>query len=244
MTAVEPGGRTTRPNHMRFARLWTRARLARLALPAVAVTLAAACSHAAEDGHGESSCAAIILHQGHTYFGYGELKRDPATTGRQVTATIPSCDDSGGQESVEPSKTIHVAELVNVPLETAFRWDDSIFIREGRKLPDVTRTWFRAPGCATAGTFELVGGWLGVTGPKKPRFEGDLRAPYRLQVHVTEGPNAYVGTTIAVHADATTDVTLSPNDVKRSLWRSGDVAVVVTCDAGRFQALSLRVPQA
>jgi hypothetical protein len=86
---------------------------------------------------------------------------------------------------------VQVAELADVPLQTAFLWNGSVFIREGRELPAANRAWFRAPDCATAGTFVIVADWLGVTGPKKPRFDGDLRTPYRLEVRVTHGPSTY-----------------------------------------------------
>jgi len=236
---AEPATRGSRLTDM----TWLPAPSPRLTLLAATVPLFAGCiSPVTGDRAGEASCAAVIVYGGVTYWGHGELKRDPATTGRHVTGMIPSCDDSGGQEPPERDEAVHVAELVDVPLETAFRWGDSIFIREGRELPAATRVWFRAPRCTTSTEFELVADWVGVTGPRRPRFDGDLRPPYRLQVHVTKGPDEYVGATIAVHADAATDPTLGPEDVKASLWQGGQVIARVKCDAGRFQALSLRVP--
>lgn len=138
---------------------------------------------------------------------------------------------------------VEVAELADVPLGTAFLWNGSVFLREGRELSTADRTWFRAPDCDTGGTFEIIGDWVGVTGPEKPRFDGDLRPPYRLEVHVTEGPSAYLGATITVHVDTATEPALGLEDVKNSLWRGGQVIAAVNCDDGRFDALSLRVPQ-
>jgi hypothetical protein len=215
--------------------------LRRLTLLAATAPLLIACSNG-DDGGGEASCAASIVYRGDIYVGHGELKRDPATTGRQVTGALPGCHDSGGQDPAEPDEAVQVAELVEVPLDTAFQWNGSIFVREGRELPPETRSWFRAPRCTTAAEFELLGDWLGVTGPNKPRFDGDLRPPYRLQVHVTDGPAEYVGATIDVHADAATEPTLGPEDVEASLGEGGQVGALVRCDAGRFHALSLRVP--
>jgi hypothetical protein len=218
----------------------------RAAVP-IAVASLAACAGTLADGGdqgaGEASCAALIVYQGTDYWGFGELKRDPATTGRQVRGVLPGCDDTGGQAPAEPQESVQVAELVDVALETAFLWNGSIFIRDGRELPPSARTWFRAPRCTTPGEFKIVADWLGVTGPKKPRFDGDLRLPYRLEAHVTDGPSGYVGATIAVRADAATEPALRPEDVKRSLWRGGQVAGRVVCDAGRFRALELRVPR-
>ena len=110
------------------------------------------------------------------------------------------------------------------------------------ELPPEARVWFRAPRCTTGGEFELAADWLGVTGPKEPRFDGDLRPPYQLRVHVTDGPTEYVGATLDVHADAATEPTLGPEDVRASLWQGGTVVARVACDAGRFRALALRVP--
>jgi len=137
---------------------------------------------------------------------------------------------------------VDVDVLADVPAETAVLWNGSVYLRDGRELPAPARLWFRAPRCTTDGQFDLIGDWLGVIGPKPPRSDGDLRPPYRLEVHVTSGPDAYAGTTIQVHADAATDPRLGPNDVKTSLWNGGQVAARVDCVDGRFHAVSLRVP--
>ena len=171
------------------------------------------------------------------------LKRDPATTGRIVEGILPLCDDSGGQDPpVGPEESVQVAELEGVPLGTAFLWNGGIYLRRGHRLPAATEVWFRAPRCTSDGEFELTADWLGVTGPKKVRFDGDLRPPYRLRVHVSEGPQKYVGTTIQVRADAATEPALGPRDVKESLWEGGQVVARVQCVHGRFRAVSLAVP--
>lgn len=196
-----------------------------------------------DHGTGAASCAAVLVYDGHTYLGHGGVRRDPATTGRLVEGVLPSCDDTGGQQPVEPDERVQVAELADVPLETAFLWQDVVYVRKGQALPAATEIWFRAQRCTSVGEFELTADWLGVTGPKHPRFDGDLRLPYRLEVHVTEGPQQYVGTTILVHADAATEPSLGPRDVKQSLWRGGQVIARVSCVDGSFQAHSLRTPR-
>jgi hypothetical protein len=208
----------------------------------VGCAVLAACSSGGSRGGGSAVCPAKVLYGGHTYWGVGELKRDPATTGRRVKAVLPSCDDSGGQEPADPDTRVDVDVLADVPAETAVLWNGSVYLRDGRELPAPARLWFRAPRCTTDGQFDLIGDWLGVIGPKPPRSDGDLRPPYRLEVHVTSGPDAYAGTTIQVHADAATDPRLGPNDVKTSLWNGGQVAARVDCVGGRFHAVSLRVP--
>ena len=190
---------------------------------------------------GSASCAASIVYDGHTYWGRGGVKRDPEVTGRSMPAVLPGCDDSGGQSEAEPDVSVRVDELADVASSTAVLWHGSIFIRDERDLPQETQRWFRAPRCGTAGTFEVTGDWLGVTGPKKPRFDGDIRPPYRLEVHVTSGPTRYVGATIMVRATEATDPALTPADVKASLWQGGQVSASVQCADGHFAALALHV---
>jgi len=186
-----------------------------------------------------ASCAAAIVYDGHTYRGHGGVKRDPEVTGRSVPAVLPRCNDSGGRSEAGKDETVQVDELADVASSTAVLWHGSIFVRDGRDLPKETRRWFRAPRCGTAGTFEMTGDWLGVTGPKKPRFDGDIRLPYRLEVHVTSGPSRYVGATIRVRATEATDPALTPADVKGSLLRGGQVSASVRCVGRHFQALDL-----
>ncbi len=214
-----------------------------VALTCVAVGACTSGDGPGGDETGSAACAAVVVYQGDAYLGHGGVKRDPATTGRLVKGRIPSCDDSGGQDPVEPEERVQVAELADVPLETAFLWNGSVYIREGKELPTAIQIWFRAQRCTSAGEFDLTADWLGVTGPKRPRFDGDLRPPYRLEVHVTKGPRKYIGTTIRVHADAATNPKLAIRDVKRSLWRGGQVVAHVSCVDGRFQAHSLRTPR-
>lgn len=194
------------------------------------------------DSGGEASCAAVIVHDGATYAGQGRVLRDPATTGREVAAVLPGCDDSGGQDEAEEDQQVQVAELEGVPLETAFLWQESIFVREGHELPQAAEAWFEVPRCTSETEFEILADWLGVTTPKKPRFDGDLRPPYRLEVHVVEGPDEYVGATVELHADGATDPALGPEDVKSSLWEGGTVRARVSCEEEYFRALSLQVP--
>jgi hypothetical protein len=201
-----------------------------------------ACSPGSPGGTSSAQCAAVLVYGDHSYAGRGHVRRDPATTGRIVTAMVPPCDDSGGRDQGETAQRVRVAELVDVPLETAFLWHDDVYVRHGRRLAPTTRNWFLTQRCSSVGTFQLTADWLGVTGPNRPRFDGDLRPPYRLEVHVTEGPRRYVGATILVRAGSSTDPALGPESVKTSLWKSGQVIATVSCANGGFRARALRVP--
>lgn len=187
-----------------------------------------------------SDCAATLVHDGRTYLGSGDLRREPEVTGRSLPAVLPGCDDIGERSGAEEDAPVRAEELVGVDSGTAVLVDGSLYVREGRDLPAHARRWFRAPLCRTPGTFELTGDWLGVTGSRRVRFDGDIRPPYRLEVRVTSGPARYVATTVQVRATATTDPALTPADVATSLWQDGQVTASVRCSDGHFEALGLR----
>jgi hypothetical protein len=187
-------------------------------------------------GATEASCAAFLDFQGHRYVGYGDLLRDPATTGLLDAGSLPGCDDGNG---AAPTRRVRVAELVDVPLRRAVLVDGVLYVRTDRALPQPARKWFVAPACQTGGQFSLRGDWLSVQGPRELRFDGDIRPPYRLGVHVTRGPEKYLGTTLQVHATSHTYPTLGATDVKHSLWKGGGLIALVQCAHGDFLASSL-----
>ncbi|MGD9959456.1 DUF6281 family protein [Nocardioides sp.] len=204
------------------------------------VLLLAGLSGCSGVGSGAASCAAAIEYDGHTYLGTGNVRRDPEVTGRSMPAVLPGCDDSGGQSEPEGDEAIRVEELADVDSGVSVMFNGSVYVRNGQNLPHWTQRWFRAPRCDTDGTFRLSGGWLGVTGPHKPRFDGDIQVPYRLEVHVTSGPPDYVATTIFVRATSSTDPALDAADVTTSLLKGGQVSASVRCAGGRFEAVALR----
>ncbi len=193
---------------------------------------------ATQDGNGAASCAAEIEYDGRTYLGHGELKREPATTGRVERGTRPGCDDGGGASGEE---RVQVAELADVPMARAVLVNGSFYVARDEPFPEQARPWFRAPRCDSEAPFELTGDWVSVQGPRRARFDGDLRTPYRAGVRVTDGPDSYLRTMIEVHATDETDPLLGPRDVKTALWRAGGQLIAeIECDGGRFRATSLR----
>ena len=192
---------------------------------------------------GAASCAAVLDYDGARYLGHGDLAREPATSGRTLDAVVPACDDSGGQDP-DPvgDEQVRVAELEDVPIDTALLYDGAVYVREDSELPAEVRAWFVAPGCRTPGEFELAGDWTGVTTEHDPRFDGDLRPPYRLEVRVGDGPEEYVGSTVVLRATDQTDPRPGVPEVKASLWNAEPLVATVRCDGGRFVALSLEVP--
>ena len=211
--------------------------------PVVVVLAAGAllsgCGQERGDGAGETgdlSCAALLEYDGHRYIAHGELKRDPATTGRVGSGVAPGCDGGGGATR---DRRVEVAELTDLPKDRAVLVEGSVYVRVDQPFPEAARAWFVAPRCDTSREFELRGDWLSVQGPNRPRFDGDLRPPYRLGVHVTDGPEEYVGATIQIRATKSTHPALGPEDVKTSLWKGGGVIAQVQCESGHFTASSL-----
>jgi len=193
---------------------------------------------AAQDGSpgASASCAAVLEYDGHRYVGHGELVRDPETTGRVEDGRLPGCDDGNG---ASPDRTAKVEELADVPQSRAVLVDGQLYVRTDRPFPEEARQWFRRQRCDRTGAFQVHGQWLAVHTTRKVRFDGDLRPPYRLSMHVTEGPQEYVGTTIEVRATTATRPRLAPEDVKASLWRGGTVTAQVSCAQGDFVAAAL-----
>ena len=196
------------------------------------------CSGSSEGS--DSACAAEVTYNGHPYFGYGELVREPDITGRSFPAVLPGCDDSGGQDPAELDEAVVVHELVDVDPSVAVLLNGALYIRDGRVLPKAARSWFERTACTTAGEFRLTADWFGATGPNMPGFDGDIRPDYRLEAKVTTGPARYIGSTIMVHATDRTDPSLSPADVKKSLREGGQIIATVACADRRFVASGLR----
>jgi hypothetical protein len=198
------------------------------------------CARGAHVYDAAGSCADVIEYDGHTYVGVGHLRRDPEVSGASMSAVRPACDDVGGVGGGRKDEAIRVVTLTGVDPDAAVFFQGNVYLRRGRELPAWTQQWFQAPRCDSAGILELHGRWLGVTSPLKPRFDGDLRLPYRLDVYVTSGPEGYVGAMIVVQATEATDPALTPADVKQTLGQGGSVSASVRCADGRFEALALR----
>lgn len=208
---------------------------ASIAILAAAVLLGG-CEEASVSGGGESACPALLDYHGRRYIGHGDLKRDPATTGRVDTGTVPACDDGNG---ATPARQMRVAELADVPQRRAVLVEGSLYVRTDLPFPEAARVWFVPPRCSTGGQFELGGDWLSVEGPHRPRFDGDLRPPYRVDVHVNRGPQQYLGTTISIRATKHTEPALGPRDVKTALWEGGGLNAKVRCVNHAFEATSM-----
>jgi hypothetical protein len=187
-------------------------------------------------GGGDMACAALVDYDGHRYVGHGDLKRDPETTGRIGSGTTVGCDDGNG---AAPDRHVEVTALADVPPRQAVLVEGQLYVRVDQPVPETVASWMEAPSCDSAGRFELRGDWISVKTSHRPRFDGDLRPPYRVGVHVTEGPQEYVGATIRIRVTEATEPAIGPKDVKSSLWEGGGLVAEVRCQDGGFVATAL-----
>ena len=177
-------------------------------------------------------CSAELEYADRHYVGHGDLVRDPVTTGRVETgaATGDDCD---------LSRQVEVAELADVSMNRAVLAEGTVYVRADRPFTEAARVWFEPVRCDSTRAFQVSGEWLGVRSRYEAGSDGDLRAPFSVEVHVLEGPGDYVGSRVRVRATEETDPTLGRDDVRDSLWEGGDVAAVVHCADGAFVATAL-----
>lgn len=188
----------------------------------------------------EEACAPTIDYDGNTYLGHGELVRSPSTTGRTEVGLMPTrCNDQPDDPQATGVAEVTVEELRDLPIDRGFLWKGTLYVRADRRFPVLARGWFEAPPCRGKGSIDLAGQWLGVRSRHEPRFDGDLRPPYRLEVRIDDGPDEYRGSTIEILATRLTHPGIGPVDVRRSLWRSGELHATAHCDKGRFVADAL-----
>ena len=190
-----------------------------------------------ETTNASASCAAVLRVDGADYLGIGGLRRDPEVTGEEVEAVMPGCNDTGGE--TPPDETVSAQVLSDVDTDTALFYEGAVYVREGREAPEQLTQWRTAPACDTEGTFELSGTWLGVQGPHTPQYDGDIQLPYRITMHVDDGPAQYEKAEVVVHADTETSPALDADDVRSTLWTGGTVTATVRCDGDRFEASAL-----
>ncbi len=240
LVAVTARGRS-RKRLRRLAMLGSAAAVVVVAVASVGLLRTTLAPGGSSTNDPDASCAAVIDLDGHRYFGHGDLLTTPRTTERTATAVRPGCDDGNG--AVGPEH-VTARELVGVAMTTAVLVDGVLYLEEGAELTAEMRAWFRYPTCSHEGSVTLVGRWIGVTSDKPVRFDGDVRAPLRIEYAVersTPDVPAYDGWRIHVRDDGSARPALTPDDVKAALWDDAPLEVRVHCDGKAFMAESFRV---
>jgi hypothetical protein len=226
----------------------------RFVVPIVLVLFLAGCAEGSEKPGAEAPeardvsevagalCALEMSYHGARYVSApkGPPDRSPALTGRTATATLPACDDGGGDG--QGPEDVQVSQIDGVPLNTAFWWDNTIMLRSGAALPESLDALYQPPVCRFPGQVQVTGRWLGVTTSKKVRFDGDLRTPLRIELYVekADDPTADLeGYTIRVHDDGDAQPALDKTMAEQALWSSrAALKVALVCNRDAFQAAS------
>lgn len=190
---------------------------------------------------GSASCAAILRYDGRGYDGYGEPARMPEPGDRIGTGILPGCDDSGGQDPVEPPKEVDVYRYPGIDAEVAVITRNGVWLAIGAAAPKEWLTQGRRILCDFTGTRTVVGSWLGVRSKKPVRFDGDIRLPFTFTFQTSDPRLAddYAHVTFRVRAaDDLVPPTVAVVD--RLLWQGEDAEVVLRCDGDAFLADVLR----
>ena len=189
-----------------------------------------------ETTRSSASCAAVLRVDGKDYLGTGGLRRDPPVTGEEIEAVLPGCNDTGGE--AQPGETVSAQVLSEVDSDTALLFNGDVYVREGSEAPDL-RTGARRPRATpTAPSSSRARGSGSRVRTSRSRT-ATSSFPYRITMHVDEGPDEYERAQVVVHAGAETNPALGPDDVKSTLWTGGTVTAQVRCDGDKFAATAL-----
>lgn len=186
---------------------------------------------------GDASCAYVVEYAGRTW--------SPAGSERQVApgavlgaGVLPGCDDGNG--ATEP-ETVEVRRIDRVDPAVAVQVDGQVLVPWGEPLPEALREAASRPTCDLEGPTALAGRWLGVRSSREVRFDGDVRGPYRIDFE-TSDPRVTGGfaTAVLTARGTTASVPITPDDVRRLLWRDAPSVLLTHCDGDRFVVESLR----
>ena len=186
----------------------------------------------ASNGRASASCAFTARFQGEEYWGrYATVRPVPGVV--LGTAVSPPC---GGEKPWR----IEVGQLDQIQPETAVVSTDSEIIlvrRSIRQIPPEVQRYLEPPPCNSQDEpIDIQGTWLGILSAKG-RTELDLSPPYDVTLDVeTASSPAYERAEITVRVPKSLGKPISRRDIKRSLWKGGQIRVVARCVNESFRA--------
>lgn len=108
-----------------------------------ALTLGGCDASTSGTDEGSASCALAVVVDGTTYVASYAVD-DPSLTSNRIDASIPACDDTGGQEDPRPAEQIVVREFAEVSPEQALWWEGQVLLPLGTELSPQERKVLRA----------------------------------------------------------------------------------------------------
>lgn len=206
-----------------------------------AATLAGCAGGSVRGTGGAGSCAFLAQFRGTTYeevrLGVAAPEGEPVGT-----ATLPPCNDTGGDD--EQGEEIEVARLEGVPPRQALLWvghPDEVLVREGLKpYPDEITRLLEPPACDPRDEpIQLTGTWLGILGADG-NTEVDMKPPYDVDMFVEESSKpTYERAYLTVRVPKTAGQPLSRDDLRESLWEGGTVSVEARCSLRGYVATEI-----
>lgn len=235
--ALDPGRRRRRP--VRPALVVAAATVAVLGVGALtAVGLVAVLPDGGATS--DASCAALLAYDGVRYTPVSDVHRMPVT-GEELPGTgrIDGCDD-GVDEA--PAEDLAVRAVAGIDGTDVIVAAGDLWLRQDRALPaslDGVHTEATCePGPAA---LTLTGTVTALESSLEPRFDGDVRAPYELEMQTEDPALAGAGYAwVTLQASGGPGTAPDPETVRRLLWDAGPATVELRCEAGRFAVVSLR----
>ena len=198
-------------------------------LAALALLAGALTSCGGEDS--SAACVAVLEVDGSSYYPRDRFEGEVPTTGEEVDAVIPGCNDVG----TEPDEDVRVEVIRDVVPGTAVLHDGELYVRGGVQLPPSAGDWYPSVSCSAPGELALRGDLGGTSVPYQPYSEPESEAPYEVDLLVSEG--SYADTWLEVQVTARTQSELTGAD--RRAPRRADVRATGRCDDGEFVAESI-----
>ena len=184
----------------------------------------------------------MLDYRGDRYTSAGDLARLPTAVGTAGQATYPPCDDTGGRLPSGGGGQVSVGRIRGVDPGTAFLANGRLWLhRDVTSLPGFVRASRLPVPCTLRGPVTVSGTWLSVESPRRVRFDGDVRPPYRIELASgtpSVVPAGYQSVVLSVAGTRDTR-TATPAEVRRTLQSGDPVDVEVHCDGRRFVADSL-----
>jgi len=213
--------------------MWVTGRPTGMVRTLLALALIGGALSSCAGSEGSASCIAALEVDGNAYYGRARPDAEIPTTGEEVDAVIPGCNDTGREE---PDEEVRVELIRDVPAGTAVVFQDDLYVRGGVQLPAAAGDWYPSVSCRAPGEFTLRGRLGGLSEPYQPYVERDLEAPYEVDLLV-DG-RRFPHTVLDVQVTAETESGLT--DADRDRRRVG-LTVTARCDNGEFVAVSVQV---
>lgn len=192
----------------------------------------------AHEPPGEAVCPNRLIVAGTEYIPAGDLQRMPVSAGLISSGSLPGgCDDGGGANA---RHTIDVHSIPGVPPHEAVLAGDKVWVNGTlSKLPSTVQHLREPITCRLNSILTVRGDILSADSATAPKFDGDLTAPYTLELR-TSDPRLTQGDEwrwVIVRMRGLDEAAVPSRDAFREMLYAGKPAeVALRCEGPRFVA--------